>query len=283
MHSNLLAATFGLLAAFGTHVNCQEDDYHRTLNIVAHQDDDLLFLNPEIIQDISIGRGVRTVYLTAGDAGLDSEYWTGRQIGALAAYARMAGVSDDWDESTLEIPGGEISLYTLTEQDDVSIIFLYLPDGSTDGNGFDSTGNESMEKLWKSTIAAISTVDDSGNVYTRDTLIDTLAWIIDDYDPHAMNTQNYLDDFGTGDHSDHTAGALFANEAAAQSSFSEAITAYVGYESRDLPLNVQGEDLEEKKAVFYAYADYDPATCTSDQACIGTEYERWLQREYPRD
>ncbi|KAL4875994.1 hypothetical protein BJY04DRAFT_223480 [Aspergillus karnatakaensis] len=283
MYPTLLPATIGLLTVFAFPVACQDDDYHRTLNIVAHHDDDLLFLNPEIMQDIDVGRGVQTLFLTAGDAGLDSEYWTGRQSGALAAYARMAGVDDDWTESSLDIPDRDISLYTLVDQDDISLIFLRLPDGSADGNGFANTGNESMEKLWKSAIPEIRSVDESGMTYTRDALIDTIAWIIDDYDPHAVNTLNYLDDFGTGDHSDHTAGALFANEAAIQSSFDGTVTAYIGYESSDLPPNVMGEELEVKKAAFYSYAGYDPAGCTSDQSCSGTAYERWLQREFPRD
>ncbi|KAL3478030.1 hypothetical protein BJX99DRAFT_245737 [Aspergillus californicus] len=261
----------------------QEDDYERTLNIVAHSDDDLLFINPQIIQDISAGRGVRTVFLTAGDAGLESDYWMSRESGTLAAYAEMAGVSSEWEESQTGDLDKEIPLFTLKDRDDISVAFLHLPDGSNDGNGFASTGNESMEKLWKDAIAAIGTVDGSGTVYTRDDLIDTLAWIIDDYDPDYLNAQDYIDDFGMGDHSDHTAGALFANEAAIASAFPGTVTGYIGYNSKDLPANVQGEDLEAKKAAFYVYSPYDSATCTSDESCSGTEYELWIQREYPRN
>jgi LmbE family N-acetylglucosaminyl deacetylase len=283
MRFTLSATALGLLAAFVSGVSCEEDNYRRTLNIVAHQDDDLLFLNPEIINDISIGRGVRTVFLTAGDAGLGSEYWTGRQNGTMAAYASMAGVDDDWDESDLDIPDGDICLYTLKDQDDISLIFLHLPDGGADGDGFPSTGNESMEKLWKRAISAIGTVDESDAVYTRDSLVDTLTWIINDYNPHALNAQNYLDDFCTGDHSDHTAGALFANEAAKQSCFEGVVTAYFGFESSAFQRNVLGEDLEAKKSAFYQYAEFDSAACSSDRECAGTVYEPWLQREWPRN
>ncbi|KAL2817709.1 hypothetical protein BDW59DRAFT_165865 [Aspergillus cavernicola] len=279
MHFQSLITTIGLLSL----VAGQDDDSQRSLNIVAHQDDDLLFINPKTIQSISAGRGIRTVFLTAGDAGLGPDYWTSRQSGTMAAYAEMAGVSSDWEESDTGVPDKDIPLFTLRDRDDISVAFLHMPDGSADGNGFASTGNESLEKLWKYEIATIGTVDESGTVYTRGDLISTLTWIIDDYEPDSLNAQNYLDDFGTGDHSDHTAGALFTNEAAIESTFPGYVIGYVGYESQDLPANVLGEDLEAKKAAFYTYGNYDSAVCTSDDSCIGTEYELWLQREYPRN
>ena len=40
----------------------------RDLYIVAHQDDDLLFMNPDIQTSIAIGHIVKTAYLTAGDS-----------------------------------------------------------------------------------------------------------------------------------------------------------------------------------------------------------------------
>ena len=41
-----------------------------TLAIVAHEDDDLLFITPGVLRAIRSGSAVRTVYLTAGDDGL---------------------------------------------------------------------------------------------------------------------------------------------------------------------------------------------------------------------
>ncbi|KAL2871415.1 GlcNAc-PI de-N-acetylase-domain-containing protein [Aspergillus lucknowensis] len=254
----------------------------RNLYIVAHQDDDLLFLNPSLLHSIRDNHSIQTIYLTAGDAGLGPEYWTSRQTGALAAYAQMAGVSNTWDESGLEIPAGEIRLYTLREraENPISLAFMHLPDGNGDGSGFAATGNESLEKLWKGAIGTINTVDESGISYTREELISALASVIDRYGPDSVSAQDYVDAFGSGDHSDHTAGALFANEAAVRSSFGGSVAAYEGYPIKDLPANVGGADLDAKKAAFYTYAPYDSAACASDAACGGREYELWLQREY---
>ncbi|KAL4784406.1 hypothetical protein BJX76DRAFT_327609 [Aspergillus varians] len=280
MHLKSFITTIGLLALSDSLVAAE-----RALNFVAHQDDDLLFINAEIIHDIDLGNEVRTVFLTAGDAGLGADYWTNRQAGTMAAYAEMAGVSNDWEESDVGVPDKDIPLYTLRDRSEISIAFMHIPDGNNDGSGFASTGNESMEKLWKGAIGAIGTVDASGTTYTRDELIETLTWVIDDYSPDFTNALNYIDDFGSvGDHSDHTSSALFANQAAIESDFPGDVIGYIGYDSQNLPANLSPEDLQKKKDAFYAYGAYDvSAACADDASCAGTEYELWLQREYPRN
>src|SRR6266852_3026889 len=67
-----------------------------TLNIVAHQDDDLLFLSPHLLHDVQAGRCVRTVFVTAGDGGGGAGYWQTRENGPKAAYAEMNGVPNSW-------------------------------------------------------------------------------------------------------------------------------------------------------------------------------------------
>ncbi|CEL10121.1 hypothetical protein ASPCAL13246 [Aspergillus calidoustus] len=252
----------------------------RNLYIIAHQDDDLLFMNPSLLHAIHAGDTIQTVYLTAGDSGLDAAYWSSRQGGALAAYAQMAGVSNTWDEYDLGIEGKNIPKYTLRERDNISLAFMHIPDGNGDGNGFASTGNESLEKLWQGAIPYIRTVDDSGTTYSRGGLIASLAQAINAFAPDAISSLDYIHAFGTGDHSDHTAGALFANQAAILSTFPGDVKAYEGYPIKTLPANVVGKDLLEKKKAFYTYGPFDSATCASDATCAGKEYEPWLLREY---
>ncbi|KAL4867821.1 hypothetical protein BDV12DRAFT_170633 [Aspergillus spectabilis] len=251
-----------------------------TLSIVAHPDDDLLFLNPDILHDIANGFTVRTVYVTSGDAGQTWPYWTSRQAGALAAYAQMAGVESVWEESDVGVPDKDIPLYILRNNPNVSLAFLHIPDGSIDGNGFPLTGQESLEKLWKDEIARIRTVDDSGTSYSKQELIDTLEYIINDFNPDSLNSLDYLHDYGTGDHSDHTSVGLFTNTAAIPSAFPGTVIAYRGYPIKYEQNNIDGDDLARKKDAFYTYAAYDAEVCGSDQACVGKEYELWLPKLY---
>ena len=74
--------------------------------IVAHPDDDLLFIDPDLAAVVSHATAVRTVVISAGDAGLDASYWKSREAGLRAAYARLAGAPNSWTAGT-ETAGGK--------------------------------------------------------------------------------------------------------------------------------------------------------------------------------
>ena len=85
-----------------------------TLTIVAHEDDDLIFISPDLLHAIKAGATVRTVYVTAGDDGMSASYWMARERGPMAAYALMAGTANSWTQSDAGVPGHPIPLYTLS-------------------------------------------------------------------------------------------------------------------------------------------------------------------------
>ena len=72
----------------------------------AHQDDDLIFMSPSLMDDVASG-GVWTVYLTAGDAGLGEDYWRGREEGERAAYSAMGATG--WREDALVVNGKNLA------------------------------------------------------------------------------------------------------------------------------------------------------------------------------
>ena len=175
-----------------------------TLNIVAHEDDDLLFLNPSVLHDVQCGRRVVTVYATAGDAGQDSSYWLDREMGAEAAYADMAGTSDSWTATTLTKTDGDgnshlMQQYTLDGDSNVSLVFMRLPDGRGSGDGFASTGYQSLKKLWESSAPYTYQIDSLGggsSAYTRPELVEVLTALMDEYQPDTIRTQDYVGAFG---------------------------------------------------------------------------------------
>jgi hypothetical protein len=78
-----------------------------TVNIVAHQDDDLLFLSPDILTDVRGMGCVRTIYLTAGDSGQNSYYWLGREQGSQLAYSSMTpAIDDQWAQRIVQLDSG---------------------------------------------------------------------------------------------------------------------------------------------------------------------------------
>ena len=228
------------------------------LNIVAHEDDDLIFLNPDIANDIAAGRCVRTVFITAGDAGNpypDSIY---RENGPEAAYARMAGLADNWTQTTDDgVPGHNVRTEVLVGAPRISISFLRLPDGFPSGQGSTAYGGASLAKLWNGSITSIRSVD-TADTYTRDGLISALTSIMTDLQPSTVRTQDYVSPITDADHSDHFMAGAFTRAADLGYTTSHTLMSYQGYPIGSRPQNVFGTELTMKQAALQAAAQYDP-------------------------
>ncbi|KAL5333362.1 putative deacetylase LmbE-like domain-containing protein [Aspergillus crustosus] len=253
------------------------------LNIVAHQDDDLLFLSPDLLHYIQSGHEVRTVFITAGDSGREASYWQGREEGARTAYAVMTDSPNSWTETDAGIPGHQAPLFRLNAKPDISLVFLRLPDGNLQGQGFDVTGSSSLQKLLEGSIPSIQTVSGSGS-YTKDGLINTLIHLFAEFHPARVNTMDYDHPYGDGDHSDHHSVGYFVKEALGLYERNPALAGYIGYPIVGQAPNVVGADLLAKQLAFYAYGRSDPIVCTSHLACVNDAwYPRWLERQHTSD
>jgi LmbE family N-acetylglucosaminyl deacetylase len=227
-----------------------------TLNIVAHEDDDLLFLSPDLLYAIQAGRTVRTVFLCAGDAGADVDYWQGREVGARAAYAQMCGVADSWTQTDAGIVGHPIPIFTLSEHPSVSLAFMRLPDGNGNGLGFPSTGHKTLQMLWTGKIPTIDAIDGSSS-YSKETLTSTLTSLMASFQPDQINTQDYVGTYDDGDHSDHHSVAYLVQAAMQRYTTPHSFTGYEDYNTCFRPANVTGADLIAKQNAFYAYIQHD--------------------------
>jgi LmbE family N-acetylglucosaminyl deacetylase len=268
--------------------------FERTMFVVAHEDDDLLFQSPQLLEDIQGGDCVRTVFLTAGDAGLGETYWKGRETGSRAAYAEMAGVSSTWTASKVTANGRKIQLETLNGNANVSQVNMRLPDGGNPGNGFAATGNQSLAKLWRSEhpdpesltpIFQINAVDGSAS-YDAEDLTETLTALIEEFQPDVLSTQDYVGNFGEGDHSDHIATARFTNRADAAYRAEHVLVSYMDYQTRFQPENVSGAPLTAKTNAYLTYAAHDPQTCQTQLQCETSptaEYGEWFKRQIVKD
>src|SRR5579871_4261019 len=72
------------------------------LVVIAHQDDDLLFMQPDVIEAVRRGTGVTNVYVTAGNGTKGTDAANIRYAGLRSAYAAAAG-EDDWFCGWIEI------------------------------------------------------------------------------------------------------------------------------------------------------------------------------------
>ena len=156
---------------------------------------------------------------------------------------------------------------------------MRLPDGNLDGSGFPSTNSESLQKLWTGIISTIHAVDGSSS-YSKQDLTSTLTALISSFQPDQIHTQDYIGNYGDGDHSDHHTAAYDALAAHQPYTTPHIFTGYHDYSISSLDANVTGADLTAKQNAFFTYAQHDSQVCGSVSACSGTGYGAWLQRQY---
>jgi LmbE family N-acetylglucosaminyl deacetylase len=262
--------------------------------VAAHEDDTLLFQSPKLLEDVRANKCVQTVFTTAGDAGKLGEggkYWKGREAGAEAAYAQMAGVASAWTHSEPIVNGHKVHVSVLSGAPGITIVYLRLPDGGPNGTGFPvMPGGPSLTKLWRNghgempAISEIEAVDGSAK-YTYEALVKTLGALIESFAPLEIETQNYSVAGLVGlDHSDHIVTGKFTQVAQASYQAAHVLRAYQGYENfvsgvNEELANVSGELLTAKTAAFDAYVPHDEA-CGTDEDCTAAPYPEWLEREY---
>jgi LmbE family N-acetylglucosaminyl deacetylase len=259
-----------------------------TVNIVAHQDDDLLFMNPDIIHDIKAGYCIRTIYVTAGDAGNDQFYWLGRERGSEAAYSEMINSKAIWIERIVELSNHEfVTVANPQGNAKLSLIFMHLPDGNIKGDGFKASHYESLAKLYAGKISVIHSVDGQSS-YSSNQLTSALNILLQTYQPTEIRTQASYVSTIYPDHSDHITVGAYVKRAYKQYEIQQygnqvtiPIKFYIGYPIHQMVANVSGPDLAAKEAAFLAYAKFDGGVCQSVQQCLTTPtYGAYLTRQY---
>ncbi len=251
--------------------------------IVAHPDDDLLFMNPDLKNQLSV-RCVRTIYVTAGDDGRHTGYWMRRQSGIEAAYASMIGLPNEWNDSLITLDDHNILTRTLNGYGAASLVFLRLPDGGTSGAGFADTGFSSIKNLYDNRKLVLSTID-GRSTYNYSQLAKIISSIIFADKPDRIFTSLSGGYLSSGDHSDHLQVGLLAVNAKASTKSRAILTQYVGYPSNSLPANLSTEQTAQKKAVFDVYASEDSAICIHLNNCqiIESTYGNYFSRMYKSD
>lgn len=252
-----------------------------SMAIVAHTDDDLLFMNPDIANSISNGEVATTVFVTAGDAGREDWYWQGRETGIKAAYAVMAG-TDDWVDETVSIVQNDtqfdvVSSY-LSSAPEVRLYFLRIPDGA--GEIADPNEYETLARLEEGTLTSADSVDGQAS-YTRDDLVNVLTGLMEAHQPSAFRLQVSDGDASFGEHTDHIHATEFALEAfdAFEAENDYRVYHYVNYQSRTLEPNLSPEEAAFSLEVMQAYAAHDSGV-TDEYGNLLPVFEDWSMRQY---
>jgi LmbE family N-acetylglucosaminyl deacetylase len=245
------------------------------LTIVAHQDDDLLFMQPDLYDAVQRGTGVTNVYVTAGNGRHGLDLAETRYDGLMAAYSAIAG-QDGWSCGWIQLGRNDVEHCRLATAN-VSLIFLGYPDGGKQGEAANS-----LLHLWEGEIGAAPAVGRRSTSYLQSDLIEVLAEIIDATAPATLRTLEIASTHGY-DHSDHMlVGALTVLATAASAQGPELIS-YRGYNIEDEPEN-KGPALFARSAGTLAHYEACATGCAPcGQTCAiepAAPHAIWLARRY---
>lgn len=264
----------------------EEAGTETTVAVWAHADDDIIFANPHLSTVIASGATLRTIFVTAGDAGRGLAYAQQREAGIRAAYDMMRGSTAPWQtrEITL-LSGARVTRFVPSDDPRLSVTVLRLPDGNLSAKGFPSTGDAGLTQLINGIVPALKPIDD-GPTLDAGRLSDTIAELIHAAGADRITTNiPHESAFARGDHPDHSCvGSLVRAVAPAVGIAVDAVTYYIGYPSQHEPANVFGAELDGKVDVYEMYAAHDPVvTCDGPAACLAQPgFGQWLRRSYAK-
>jgi hypothetical protein len=257
----------------------------------AHEDDWQLFMNPSAFVDVADPKA-KTVFVhtTAGDAGLGvgtggrkHPYYLARENGAETAIRFMADSGEqptNTVESRVSFNGHQI--YRIGYRN-TAAYFLRLPDGHPSGSGFEGTGHQSLQRLAKGELNALSAIDGSAIYRGWNDLVTTIRAILD-YDRGEaasvqLNVAERLAGVNPDDHSDHQMTAKAAVEAAGDLACARR-NYYVDYASAKLPENLDPQERDMESSVLAVTA---AGILALDHTSIWQRYYRsYLGRNYFR-
>lgn len=240
--------------------------------IVAHQDDDLYFMQPDLLEAVQSGRGITSVFVTAGNGtgGVDERRYAGLRY----AYGAAAG-STNWRCGWITIASHAAEHCRLADRP-VSLVFLGYPDGGKDGENAPS-----LLHLWEGTIPSATTVADVTTTYTRDALIDTLAQILHATRPTVVRTLEVASTHGR-DHSDHMIVGALALLAVARANSVVDVISYRGYSIDEEPTNKAPGVLTPvyDMVSYYEACTSKCGSCGGPCTTIEDSHVKWFARRY---
>ncbi|WP_155371667.1 PIG-L family deacetylase [Catellatospora vulcania] len=263
------------------------------VNICAHPDDDLYFLNPDVMQALDGGNAVTSVYLTAGEANginapLDERgpkpdfegYAAARQYGIRSAYAAMATGNPDspWRREVRHVGDAVYETATLAAAPHVTLAFLNLRAPVSGG------GANRLEWLWDGRRDAQpylrptdSPLPAAGQL-TRAEVFAILASLLDTAEPTVVRTLDPAPEhlkYAEGhvdysDHTDHLYAAWFAFEAVRRhrrAGEAVQVQSYRGYFNKYWPRNLSPAVYERKFSYLDVYGWADGHACAAPYGC----------------
>lgn len=250
--------------------------------VMAHADDAQLFMQPGFYKDlIAPETAVICIVTTAGDSGMDENYWRAREEGLKSSVRFcLAPHVDIQEQDEQKKINGHLLSYTQIHQS--RLYFLRLPDGGLDGNGFATNNFKSLTKFRKGAVPQLAALDESTCYESWKTFCDLLREIVVTESAGIPEIEvHYLSPDTTASPNDHPDHA--ATGAALQCISGYRHVQYAGYCSRETAGLLSPEDLFWKAGMFAAYekAVYDRTGYSTLREDVSA-YQSWTLKAEKR-
>jgi LmbE family N-acetylglucosaminyl deacetylase len=244
------------------------------LVVVAHQDDDLLFMQPDVFELVQRGTGVTTVYITAGNGTKGAEVSARRDVGLMEAYGALVG-DKSWTCGYIELLG-HLAQHCRLASANLSLVFLAYPDGGKQGEQADS-----LLHLWEGSIDRATTVADRTTTYTREQLVEVIAEVMRETQPKLVHTLEIASTHGH-DHADHMVVGAVTLVAIARAPSTADLISYRGYNTAGEPVNKPPAIIAFEHEIVGRYEACVDSCGVCGESCTSFDgaHEIWLQRRY---
>jgi LmbE family N-acetylglucosaminyl deacetylase len=233
--------------------------------VCAHPDDCVLFMNPDLYNNISSHRDKTVIiYLTSGDAGetwrnKETSYPYVREQASLLATDWMGAIERTTPQSPRQVTRERIHGHVIRRVQSGQVVsyFLRLPDGNMYGDGFARYDYTSLQKLKEGVISVIAAIDGSAHYNGWQDLVETLGAIVEkevdsrtEIALHIANTDKVANH---DDHSDHQHATQVIHQWLLQAPQAERcyhIYQHLDYAIADLPQNLDARALRDMSGSF---------------------------------
>jgi hypothetical protein len=246
-----------------------------TLIVVAHFDDDMIFMQPELIAALQAGT-LTTVYAASGDPVHGNAHAEHTFEAAMKAYEAVVG-SRDWQCGYVAV--ADLPVHHCRLADRISMIGLDLPDG-----GIEGAYPTSMLHLVEHDVAELPILGPVGGHATEDQVIDELAEIITATSPSQIHALDLAATHGR-DHSSHMISSTFAFWAAARVGYAGAMRWHRGYNVADEAETLPADDYAAAAHMlgYFEACYFGCGPCGTSCSKLDASHDTWLRRQYAYD
>ncbi|MFI9105311.1 PIG-L family deacetylase [Streptomyces fildesensis] len=264
------------------------------VQVVAHPDDDLYFINPDVQRAVETGGTVVTAVLTAAEGdgrNLDTGYWArnktapdgaaysrARHNGLRRAYARMATGDPDspWHSEAVRLTDTIVmQCDILRARQHVRLCFFQVAHSFRGADSAPSGAAYGLASLWRRTTDAAATLVVADSPVSQvqeirhEDLVQALVALLEMYHPTVVRTLDPDPEHDGGkkdthvdsDHQEHTATAQFALEAVRLyrdgTGRTPILEHYRAYANRFWAYNLNHRVASEKAGFLNTYAGAD--------------------------